>query len=147
VNKGWVPVSTTPDIIEDLASQSKPTIEGLLMPVEGSPHIQPIISDNGMPRWPLESDLLYGVLPRVIGLPYAAIAAQEERPVMDYFVAIGPAYHDARERKPNALPVTGYSLPLPRIHHLSYAAQWFAFAGIAGLLWLWSTWQRSPTDT
>lgn len=142
VDRGWVPVSTTPASLAAVHQPGPARITGLLLPISGSTELVPTRTPDGLYRWPLETDLLMGLLPRVLGPPHAAIAAAADPPVGPYLLAVGPAVDEARHRKRGALPVSGYVLPLPKIHHLSYAAQWFGFAGLALLLWLWSSLRR-----
>jgi cytochrome oxidase assembly protein ShyY1 len=143
VDRGWVPVTTTREQLAALHQPGPAEVAGLLLPIEGSPRGEPVVRD-GLVQWPLETDLYLGLLPRVLGPPFAAMAARADPPVLPYVLIAGPAFDEARHRKPGALPVPGYELPLPKVHHLSYAAQWFGFAGAALLLWLWASLVRAP---
>jgi surfeit locus 1 family protein len=142
VDRGWVPVSVTRAQLDELHQPGAAEVSGVLLPIEGDPRGAPVVRD-GLSRWALETDLYLGLLPRVLGPPYAAIAAHADPPVLPYVLVLGPELEEARSRQMGPLPVTGYQLPLPRVHHLSYAAQWFGFAGAAVLIWLWASRVRS----
>lgn len=137
VDRGWVPTTTPPEGFAALDVADPATITGLLVPVEGNTALRPEPGPGGLLRWPLEMDLLWGMFPRAVGLPFAAMAASAEPPVSAVALRVGPRLEHEDERRLGPLPVPGYVLPLPQTHHLSYAAQWFAFAGMALVLWLW----------
>ena len=54
---------------------------------------------------------------------------------------------DEERLDPGPLPIEGYSLPLPKTHHRSYAAQWFAIAALALALWLWASLRLRPAES
>ena len=136
VDRGWVPVDIDADALAALRVDGEVTESGLLAAAEGRTDLQPEPLD-GAERWPLDGDLLLGVLPRVLGPPYAAIAHARG---VDHAIVlkVGSPRHEER-LNPGDIPIDGYVLPLPKIHHRSYAAQWFAIAAVAALLWLWSS--------
>lgn len=140
VNRGWVPVTIT---APELAALPRPAhVEGLLVPIEGDATIEPVSSSDGLLRWPLETDVFLGIFQRLLGPPFAAIASHSITPVVDLALLEGEPLNEERERKRGALPVSGYVLPVPRTHHLSYAAQWFGFASATLAAWAWASYQR-----
>lgn len=143
VDRGWVPVEVTPDQLAALDVPGEVSVEGLLVRLEGRTDLEPEAHLDAVPRWPLETDLLWGVLPRAKGPPLAAIAAHTSPPVAPWALRAGPALEEGRERRLGSLPVGGYVLPVPKIHHLSYAAQWFAFALLGVIVWAWMCRVRS----
>lgn len=147
VDRGWVPVGLPGDEVRALTPEEPVTVEGLLVPAEGPTDLVPRQSPEGAVLWPLHTDLAYGVFPRVVGPPFAAMAASVDRPLAPLVLRVGPSFEPEQPRPLGALPVGGYVLPLPRTHHLSYAGQWFAFAALAVVLWAWaSTRRREVSD-
>ncbi len=141
VDQGWVPVDSPAASLSEPLPDTVVTLDGLLIGAHGNTDLLPH-HVAGIERWPLDGDLLWGILPRVLGPPYGAIAVARgvDIPIV---LRAGEALEEERLH-PGPLPVTGYVLPLPKIHHRSYAAQWFAIAGGTGLLWLWGSWVRVP---
>lgn len=131
VDRGWVPVDIEASALLALRPAGQVEVEGILLPLTGPTSLEPVIGADGLHRYPLHTDLVWGVLPRALGLPLAAIAVHAPRPVAAYALRTGPMFHDERERRAGAPPVGGYMLPTPRTHNLSYAAQWLAFALMA----------------
>ncbi len=143
VDRGWVPTSSTREQLDDLAPAGTVDIEGLLVLGAGDSSLQPQASDIGIDRWPMVTDLAYGLFHRVLGPPYGAIArAHPAQPLRNLALVQGPMLTDEPDRRLGPLPVPGYVLPLPRTHHLSYAGQWFAFALGTVALWGWLSRKR-----
>jgi cytochrome oxidase assembly protein ShyY1 len=136
VDLGWVPADLDTEALHALLPSQVETFDGLLLPA--TPPTTPATPERegNIERWPLDGDHLWGILPRALGPPYGAIAAARD---VDHpwVLRVGERRHEER-LEPAALPVTGYALPLPKVHHRSYAAQWFAIALLAAALWLWS---------
>lgn len=147
VDRGWVPVDITHTDLLQLREDKAVTLEGILVPLSGPATLRASPGADGLAKWPMHTDLLWGVLPRVLGQPLAAVAAAEPGPVARLALRVGPLLDDERHRKHGPLPIGGYMLPVPRTHNLSYAAQWLAFAIMALVVWAWASWQRSPGET
>lgn len=139
VDRGWVPVGLDAAALAALRVDGPVVIEGLVLPADDEPGAAkaPQLGDDGVRRWPLRTDLAYGVFPRVLGPPWGAMIRAREAPTADAAVVVGPRLEHEADRRPGPPPIPGYVLPLPRTHHLSYAAQWFAFAGLALLVLAW----------
>jgi surfeit locus 1 family protein len=146
VDRGWVPVDVPEDVVAALARPEAAHVDGLLVEARGAKTGPPTIGSDGIARWPLETDLAYGIFHRVVGPPYAAIAGSVGSTVRaDIAVVTGPRLDDEADRKRGPLPVPGYTLPLPRTHHLSYAAQWLGFAAATIGVWIWLSLRRTQT--
>jgi cytochrome oxidase assembly protein ShyY1 len=140
VDLGWVPVHADRAQLHGMRPEGVVTLVGLLAIAEGVRSLQPDVV-AGMERWPLSGDLLLGVFPRVHGPPYGAIAAARS---VDRGLVLRVGEPTEEERlHPGEIPITGYTLPLPKVHHRSYAAQWFAIALGTLLLWAWYSWRPS----
>ncbi len=139
VDRGWVPTELPDDPAAAWLSAGDVTVSGLVVPIAGSAELRPEPGPGGVARWPLEMDLLWGVFPRALGLPFASMAAVSGPDVAPFALRAGPRFDDESQRRLGPLPVAGYVLPLPQTHHLSYAAQWFGFAGLALLAWAWTS--------
>lgn len=139
VDRGWVPMGLSREGLQALHEAGVVEIEGLLVPAEGRTDLKPTRTEAGALLWPLDTDRAYGFLPRALGPPFGAMVAASPRPLAPWVVRAGEAFEPDAHRALGALPVPGYVIPLPRTHHLSYAAQWFAFAGIALGLWAWAS--------
>lgn len=142
VDRGWVRTDVSASEIAALhppegSRADDVLVEGLLVPMDGTSTLRATTGPDGVTRWPLEMDLLWGVFPRAVGLPYASMAAAAGVPVAPVALCLGPRLDEETERRATTVPAPGYVLPLPRTHHLSYAAQWFAFCAFAAVLWLW----------
>ncbi len=144
VDRGWVPVDITHADLLRLRERDVVSIEGILVPLSGPASLRASPGPDGLAKWPMHTDLLWGLLPRVLGQPLAAVAAAETEPVAPLALRVGPHLEDERLRKHGPLPIGGYMLPIPRTHNLSYAAQWLAFALMALVLWVWQSWQADP---
>ncbi len=139
VDRGWVPFDLSRDRLLALRETGTVTLEGLVVAAEGRTDLRPIRGADGSALWPLETDRAYGLFPRALGPPFGAMVAAAEPPVAPWVLRVGPAFEPEHSRPLRGLPVPGYVLPLPRTHHLSYAAQWFAFAALALALWAWAS--------
>lgn len=137
VDRGWVRTDVSAPELAALYPAEEVVVEGLLVPTDGDPSLRGTTGPDGITRWPLEMDRLWGVLPRAVGLPYASMAAAAGVPVAPVALCLGPRLDEETERRATTTPAPGYVLPLPRTHHLSYAAQWFAFCAFAAVLWIW----------
>jgi len=137
VDRGWVPTTVTPAELAALYPADEVSVEGLLVPITGNPDLRGATDADGIHRWPLEMDLLWGIFPRAVGLPFASMAAAAAVPIAPVALCLGPRLDEETERRATTTPAPGYVLPLPRTHHLSYAGQWFAFSAFALVLWLW----------
>jgi cytochrome oxidase assembly protein ShyY1 len=144
VDRGWVPTTVTAAELGVLYPAEEVQVEGLLVPVEGNRDLRGAKDPDGIERWPLEMDLLWGVFPRAVGLPFASMAAAADVPVAPVALLLGPRLEEETERRARTLPAPGYVLPLPRTHHLSYAAQWFAFSALTAAIWLWHSFRPWP---
>jgi cytochrome oxidase assembly protein ShyY1 len=144
VDRGWIPAELPPDAVARLATPACEPLDGLAIPLTGATTTPPTELAPGLTRWAMQSDLLWGVLPRVLGPPLIDLAARLDGEVASVAVLRGPEIDDPRERPRSQAPVGGYMVPVSRIHHRSYAAQWFAIAGITLLLWLWDWRVRRP---
>lgn len=145
VDRGWVPMAVTAAELATLDEPGTVVVEGLVVPITGDRSLRAVPGPDGLTRWPLEMDLLWGVLPRAVGLPFASLADAAPEPVVGVALRRGPALEHEDERRMGPLPVGGYVLPIPQTHHLSYAFQWFAFATLAVLIWAWFS--RAPSES
>ncbi|MFT4621766.1 MAG: surfeit locus 1 family protein [Myxococcota bacterium] len=136
VDRGWVPVDVTLEQLRSMDPGGEISLEGILAVAEGGGDLRAQV-DGEVERWPLAGDRLWGVLPRVLGPPYGAVATA--RGVDLAVVLRAGELREAERLGPATPPIGGYTLPLPKVHHRSYAAQWFAIAGVVLLLWLWSS--------
>lgn len=145
VDRGWVPFDLPRDRLLALREDGAVTVEGLLTAAEGRTDLRPIRAPDGTPLWPLDSDRAWGLFPRALGPPFGAMVTAADPPVAPWVLRVGPAFDPEHSRPLGPLPVPGYVLPLPRTHHLSYAAQWFAFAAAALGLWAWASLRPEET--
>lgn len=140
VLRGWVPAE---GFERWLDGEGSFVVEGVLRESEDAGSVAPIAHPStGRRVWPLEREAFLGVLSRGVRLPIRSIAAAHGA-VEEVYVVAGPELADLEDRDPLVLPAGGYTTYLKTFHHLEYAVQWFAFAGIALGLWLWFGWRRA----
>ncbi len=141
VDLGWVPADATEQTLTAWSPTGALHAEGLLLPAAPpTTPLQPDV-DGNIERWPLDGDRLWGLLPRALGPPYGSVA-QARNTDVPWVIKVGER-HEEERLEPSAPPIGGYALPLPKIHHRSYAAQWFAIGLLAVALWLWSSLRKT----
>lgn len=140
VERGWVPATVTRVELDALAGPT--TIDGYLVPLEGVSVVDGRVTDDGRVLYPLATDRVLGILPRVLGPPLATLAEALDADELDLALLSGPRMDGETRREPGPLPIGGYTLPVRQTHHLSYAAQWFAIAGLFLGVWVWTSMTR-----
>lgn len=145
VLRGWIPVHGWE---QHLASPSGTVeVEGVLQSVGAPAGIEPVrLHPDAPPLWPLERETFLGVFSRGVRMPIGDLAQHAGTDVPVYVIE-GPELEDLEKRNPHVLPAGGYTTYLKVFHHLEYAVQWFSFAAIAILLWLFYGWRRGRRST
>ncbi len=143
VHRGWIPSHEWQ--ANELAARptAGPTrIEGLLLDIDGESSLKPLEASETSPeRWAMETARI-GLLPTVVGPPYAAIAATSGLELASFYLVVGPELQQGQARSPEPLPVTGYVAKPKQIGHLSYSGQWAMIALVLVSLWSYAGFRR-----
>ncbi len=141
VHRGWIPAAAFETHLRTTAPTGPVTLEGLLLDITGPTDSQPLPADSTHPeRWVQDRTTWLG-MPRLLGPPYASIAARASPPP-GLVLVVGPALTKGQAKAREPLPVTGYVAQPKHIGHLEYALQWFLIAATLFVIWAGASWRR-----
>lgn len=116
VDRGWVPYDRRPPVPDAPVPDGEVTVEGVLMPPRAQGRFGVDVPDSGPVQITsvVDTDRLAAQMPGPLHSGYLLLAAQDPAP-------------------PGSLPIPPEPPDLEAGPHLSYAVQWFLFAGVVAV--------------